>query len=63
MSFIEQIENRRIKTLAQDIIGEISSTGQVWDSYHDSIEVITADNYWDVSVRPLRVNDVIAVIR
>lgn len=61
MSFIEQIENRRIKTLAQDLTEDVSSTGQLWDTYHEELETILADDYWDASIRPLKTNDEIMV--
>jgi hypothetical protein len=61
MSFIKQIENRRIKTLGQDIFEDVNSTGQQWDTFGDSEAVIFGDDYWDVNMRLIKTNDVIKV--
>lgn len=60
MSFKEQIDNRRIKTLAQDIAGGPSPVTQLWDTYKDSLTSILADDYWDVGQRPIHNNEVIS---
>jgi hypothetical protein len=52
-----QLKNKRIKTLAQDVLNQPSTTGQLWDTLYLDEDDIEAPNYWDILSRPLQTDD------
>lgn len=58
-TFKDQLDNFRIKTLAQDVLQQPNSVGQLWDTLGLEVSGITAANFWDLTMRPLETNDLI----
>lgn len=60
-TFKDQLEKKRIKTLAQDLLNHPQSTGQLWDTLGLTKGEIEAPNFWDSTMHPLQTNDEIFV--
>jgi hypothetical protein len=60
-TFEDQLAKKRIKTLAQDVLNQPQSTGQLWDTLGLTQADIEAPNFWDPTKHALQTNDEVLV--
>lgn len=60
-TFQDQLDNKRIKTLSQDLLNQPQTTGQLWDTLGLTKADIEAPNFWNSQMHPLQTNDEVKV--